>query len=338
MHEMAFHFSNPDWFWALWAVIPVALWLRWARVRSRQGPIHRYADPHLLPYLTGMRELHRGEQWSRLGRWAGLWLLAVTAMAGPRWDYTDVGLLRASHHLLVLFDISRSMLVRDVEPSRLARARQEVADLLTEGQGLRIGLIAFASIPVVVSPMTEDTQSLRNLLTVLDADLVTLQGSRLLAALERAEALLIGLPPESPRHLVLVSDGDFDEPDILVRVRSLAEKGIHVHTLGVGTRGGGPVPSPYGQFLMDRTGHAVESRLGETQLRQIAEAGRGVYAESTFLDTDTRAILKAVNANYSKPPTESEDRTLVWNERFYLVLIPLMLILLPLFRRGGLSW
>ncbi|MEI6415009.1 MAG: VWA domain-containing protein [Pseudomonadota bacterium] len=338
MNEMGFHFSNPAWFWALWMVVPVVLWLRWVRVRARQGSIHRYADAHLLPYLTGVRELHRGEQWSRLGRWAGLWLLAVTAMAGPRWDYTDVGLLRASNHLLVLMDISRSMLVRDVEPSRLARARQEIADLLAEGQGLRIGLIAFASIPVVVSPMTEDTQSLYNLLPGLDSDLVTLQGSRLLSALDRAEALLTGIPPDSPRHLVLVSDGDFDEPDILPRVRSLAEKGIHVHTLGVGTRGGGGVPSPYGNFLLDRNGRAVESRLGETQLQQIATAGQGVYAESTFLDTDTRAILKAVNAVGSSPHTQSEDRTWVWNERFYLALIPLMLMLLPLFRRGGMSW
>ena len=86
MPELGFHFEQPAWFWALLALIPVALWLWRSAERATRGPIHRYADAHLLPHLTGSRELATRERWGRFFRWSLLWALLVAAMAGPRWD------------------------------------------------------------------------------------------------------------------------------------------------------------------------------------------------------------------------------------------------------------
>ena len=128
----AFHFSEPAWLWALLLCIPVALWLLVTPRFSKNERLRNYADGHLLPYLIGRSEVTPGKRWKRFLRWTGIWVLLVLAMAGPRWDYRDEQLFRPGSNLVVLFDISRSMNVADVKPNRLARARQEVEDLLNK--------------------------------------------------------------------------------------------------------------------------------------------------------------------------------------------------------------
>jgi Ca-activated chloride channel homolog len=109
-----------------------------------------------------------------------LWALILTAMAGPRWDATDVRLFHPGNNLLILLDISRSMQVTDVTPNRLGRARHEISDLIRKNREARLGLIVFASVPHVISPITEDTQTILNALPALSSDLAdpSLQGSR----------------------------------------------------------------------------------------------------------------------------------------------------------------
>jgi Ca-activated chloride channel family protein len=335
VRELGFHFAQPAWFWGLLALIPVAIWLWRSAQRASHGPIQRYADGHLLPHLTGSRALKATERWGRFLIWSLLWGMLLVAMAGPRWDYTDVRLFHPGDSLLILLDISRSMEANDVAPSRLARARQEIQDLIEQNRRLRLGLIAFSSVPHVMSPITEDTQTIRNALPALATDLSRLQGSRLHGALDRAEILLKGLPGDSARSLLLISDGDFDEPDLVGRVKKLAEEqSIRFHALGVGTPEGATVPAPRGGSLLDRSGQPVRSRLNEEKLKELAGAGGGVYQTAVFRDSDTEAILDASVLDRT-PPEETDERTRVWNERFYLPVIAVAALLLPAFRRDG---
>jgi Ca-activated chloride channel family protein len=334
MPETGFHFARPEWLFALLGLIPVLAWLVFSVVRPSKGPIHRYADEHLLPHLTGVRELDVNERWSRFSHWSLLWILLVLALAGPRWDFTDVEAFSPVNELVILLDISRSMNVADVAPSRLARARQEVQDLLQLNRELRIGLIAFASVPLVISPITEDSQSLLNALPAVNTDLANLKGSRLDAALERARQLLGGSDSDSGRSMLLISDGDFDETGLADKIRRLKHEGIKLHILGIGTPGGGPIPaqSNQGDLLRDRSGRIIESRLNQPLLRQLAEAGGGRYLQADFRDDDSQAILRLAGGDAGQP-TPTQEKTRVWNERFYWLLLPLMLLLLPRFRR-----
>lgn len=331
MPEAGFHFEQPAWFWGLLVLIPVALWLWRSAAKAARGPIHRYADPHLLPHLTGTRELKSTERWGRFLRWSALWLILLTALAGPRWDYDDVRLFHPGNNLLVLLDISRSMQADDVAPSRLGRARQEVQDLIMQNRQVRLGLIAFASVPHVLSPITEDTYTILNALPALSTELARLQGSRLHLALDRAEALLDSLPEDSARAILLISDGDFDEPDLVDRIEGLAERGVRFHTLGIGTTEGAPVPARQGGWLTDRTGARVISRLNEGLLEELARAGQGLYREADYRDGDTADILKAA-AISRLPPEAGDERTRIWNERFYIPVLLLAAFLLPQFR------
>jgi Ca-activated chloride channel family protein len=329
--ETGFHFAQPWWLLALLALLPVALWLRYSVQRAHRGPVHLYADPHLLPHLSGTRELDTGERWGRFGRWALLWILAVLAMAGPRWDYTDVRLFHPGNNLLILLDISRSMQAQDVSPSRLGRAKQEIQDLIVLNRTVRIGLIAFASVPHVIAPITEDMDTVRNALPGIETDLARLQGSRLAAALERAELLLGGLPEDSARTLLLISDGDFDEPGLADQVRALATRKIRLLTLGVGTEAGSTVPDDRGNPLTDLRRQPVMSRLNTLVLRELARAGDGFYQEAGFRDDDSEAILAA--ASQHKPARDDlNESTRIWNERYFLLLLPLAALVLMAFR------
>ena len=339
MTESALHFAEPGWFWALLALIPVGLWLARSRARARRGPLHRYADAALLPHLTGTQAPTPPERRGAFLRWCLLWGLLVTAMAGPRLDYDSVRLFHPGNNLLILLDISRSMQTADQAPNRLARARQEVADLIRQNPGLRLGLVAFASVPHVVAPLTEDTPAIAEALPALSTDLVSLQGSRLGAALDRAAGLFAGLPAASGRAVVLISDGDFDEPDLPVRVRTLAAAGIRLHVLGIGSPTGGQVPGARGGYVAGRDGAPVISRLDEAALRALAAAGGGRYERADYRDQDTRAILEAAAAA-GVPPTAGDQRTRVWNERYWLPVILAAALLIPQFRgrpRGSAS-
>jgi Ca-activated chloride channel family protein len=329
--ESGFHFAEPVWLWGLLAILPVAIWLVRSAAKAARGPIHRYADPHLLPHLTGTRNLETRERWGRFLRWSLLWALLLAAMAGPRWDATDVRLFHPGNNLLVLLDISRSMQVDDVSPTRLGRARQELQDLIVNNRTVRLGLIAYASVPHVLSPITEDTYTILNTLPALSTDLASLQGSRLVPALDRAEALLNGLPADSARAILLIGDGDFDEPGLEERIAKLAQTGVRVHALGIGTEQGGRVPAPKGGWVQDKSGAPVISALNEPLLKRLAEAGGGIYRQADFRDSDTAAIVKAASV-MRLPPQAGEERTRLWNERFWIPVLLVAILLLPQFR------
>jgi Ca-activated chloride channel family protein len=327
-----FHFAQPGWLWLL--PIPLLLWLTPPGKKARkemQKRMRQYADPHLLPHLLVPAQEDEGRQRYRLLLWSLLWWLGVLAMAGPRWDYTDVNVFQPGSDLVILFDLSRSMEVSDVRPSRLARARQEVEDLLNQNPGMRIGMIAFATVAHVVAPITEDTHTLRHLLPSLSTALLQLQGSRFAGALDRADRLLSGQPPGNSRAILLISDGDFDEPGLEDYVRRLRAQGIKLYILGVGTPQGGPVPGPRG-WLEDRQGQRVVSRLEEDTLKRLATAGGGFYQQADFRDEDTKTLLAKLQSD--APVQLQENPIRVWHERYFLLVLLMMIFLLSRFRRG----
>ncbi len=327
------HFAQPIWLWALLVPLLVWLWPRRNKSFSQQARLQRYADAHLLPHLilAGPSQT-RFRRW--LSLWSLLWCLGVVAMAGPRLGYSDVDLYRPGTNLVILLDLSRSMQVADVKPTRLARARQEIEDLLDSSRGMRVGLIAFASVAHVVAPITEDSDTLRNLLPSISTELVRWQGSRLSQALEKARRLLGGQPKDSAHAVLLISDGDFPEPGLQRHVALLHSEGIPVHVLGVGTLEGGPVPGEDGGWVRGNNGRPVISRLDEQGLQRLAEAGGGLYRRADFRDQDTRNMLERVMAE-GRPTADREGTQRVWNERYHLLVLLMLAGLLWWYRQAG---
>ncbi|PJF38389.1 MAG: VWA domain-containing protein, partial [Phototrophicales bacterium] len=146
-----------------------------------------------------------------------------------------------AENLVILLDLSRSMDATDVKPSRLARARQEIEDIAkatasNKNGSINIGLIAFAGAVHVITPLTDDMDTMRSLLPSLNTDIVYTQGARLVPALTRA-AEMLSSAPGNEKHILVLSDGDFDDGaiSILSTEQSLVKQGIHIHAMGIGT-------------------------------------------------------------------------------------------------------
>ncbi len=329
MVETGLHFAQPVWLWGLLAIPLVVGWLLLSAPFRQQGQEAKYADPELLPYLSGMATTTAVRSKRPLLAWALAWSLLSLAMAGPRWDFRQISPFDPGADLVILLDISRSMDVADVNPSRLARARQEIQDLIHSNPGMSVGLIAFATIAHVVTPITEDGESLLRQLPAISTDLVRLQGSRLSDAIDRAAQLLAGQGKDVAHNILLISDGDFAESGIEDQVGELHARGTRFHILAVGTSGGGPVPG-----MMAANREPVLSWVDEDRLRRLAKAGGGAFRLADYRDNDIDDILDAVMSHANAKQNE-KMKTLVWNEYFYWLLVPVILLLMFLYRPGA---
>ena len=332
MPEAGFHFAHPWLLLFLLAPLPVWLWLRITSPREHSERYRGYADARLLPFLIGRHDLPPRQQWQRFLAWSALWSVLVTAIAGPRWDFSDIQLFRPGSDLVILVDLSSSMDVTDISPSRLTRARQEIQDLIEHNRNSRLGLIGFATLAHIIAPLTEDGNSLLLLLPALSTDLVELKGSRLTEALVRAQQMLAGQPADSSRHLLLITDGDFGDGNLEEYVKRLTREGIHLHVLGMGTEEGGTVPASGAGVMRHPDGSAVLSRLNEENLKSLARVGKGIYQRADYRDDDTAALLERIG-RVSHAEVVANEKTRIWKERYVWLVGLAMLLALPLYRR-----
>ncbi|RTQ52286.1 VWA domain-containing protein [Hymenobacter gummosus] len=236
--------------------------------------------------------------WKLLPRLLAFGLLLL-ALLGPAYGLTQRAVRTAGKDLWLLVDLSRSMDADDVAPSRLQKARAELAELVQRFPADRIGLIVFGSDAYVHCPLTYDQEALLLLLNTLDTRLVP-PGSTDLAqpltlALTRQAATAgpsAGAPPRATA-LVLVSDGeDFGESMEAV-LRDLTRSGLRLYTVGVGTAAGGRMPRP-GGYVRDAQGKPAVTRLQAAPLRRLAEATGGIYVELTDRHDEFPLLLRAL--------------------------------------------
>jgi Ca-activated chloride channel family protein len=334
MAEQGFHFAAPVWLWGLAALPLVIAWLWSSAPQRRRGREDGYADPELLPHLVGSASAAGERSLQPLLLWSLLWVLLILAMAGPRWDYQQLSPFRPAADLVVVLDISRSMNIKDTQPSRMERAKQEIQDLVRRNPGVRIGLVAFATLAHVVTPLTEDGKSLLHALPALSPELVRLPGSRIGDALERARQLLASSSADTGRHILLVTDGDFADQAPLALAEELRQQGIVLHVLGIGTPEGGPVPPLPGMPMLGPNGLPLVSRLEAAELEALAAAGGGLYQQADYRADDTDAVVQAVLQD-AETRRDAEHSTRVWWEAFHWLLLPAALLLLFFSRREG---
>ena len=266
------HFIRPYWLLLLPLVIVLPWW--WHRSRRPSGDWSRVCDEHLLRWLSVKQA---GEKSRGGGRWlaAAALLICILALAGPSWEKMPDSSFSARDARVIVLDLSRSMLAEDLKPNRLTRARFRLADLLEATEEGQTGMVSFAGDAYVVSPLTNDMNTIANLLPALQPDIIPVAGSRADLALELAASLLerAGL---SRGEVLLVTDSA--DARVAAKARELRDDGIFTSVLAVGTTEGAPVPSA-GGFVSDRAGNVVIARLDRSSLRAVADAGGGNYTE-----------------------------------------------------------
>jgi Ca-activated chloride channel family protein len=323
----ALHFIRPLWLCLLPLAVLLPWW--WQRGRRPAGDWARVCDPHLLRWLSVEQGGESAPAVRRAGPWlAGLALLvAIVALAGPSGQKLPDASWSARDARVIALDLSRSMLAEDLRPNRLTRARFRLADLLQSTEEGQVGLVAYAGGAFVVSPLTNDMNTIANLLPALQPDIIPVAGSRADHALEMAAALL-GRSGFSRGEILLVTDSANSRD--AARARELRDAGIHTSVLAVGTADGAPIPSGAG-FVNDRAGNVVIARLDSAALRAVAEAGGGRYTELGASAVAEAPWLEQEGSEFTRRDDAHGER---WKDAGPW----LVLLLLPLavagFRRG----
>lgn len=326
-----FHFLRPEW---LWGLLPLFGLLLLVGKRGTTSQVwESVCDAHLLPHLlVGTEGTTRRMPLVLLGF---SWTVAVCALAGPVWSQLPQAVFRAESALVMVLDLSRSMDVQDVTPSRLTRAKHKILDILKARKEGQTALVVYAGESFVVSPLTDDANTMVTLVQSLETELMPLQGSRTDLALKKADELFqqVGY---ARGDVLLLTDGEGD-PATLEVVEELRSQGLRVSVLGVGTIDGAPIPETDG-FLKDQHGAVVIPKLDIASLQAIARVGGGHYATVTWDDQDINRVLPSDASRKALSSSASEQRTTdLWREEGPWLVLLLLVLALPAFRPGWLG-
>jgi Ca-activated chloride channel homolog len=267
-------FGAPQWFWAL-AVLPLLIGLYIRGERRSAWQLREFVSPRLLPQLAG--NVDRVRRAIRFGFVLLSLTLAITALAKPRWGYIYEDVKRRGLDLLFAIDTSRSMLSNDVAPNRLERVKLAAQDLITELQGDRAGLIAFAGRAFLQAPLTIDYDAAVESINDLDTKTIPEGGTNISEAIALA-VQTFGKSARGNRALIIFTDGEELSGDAVKEAKKAEEAGVKIFTIGVGTIQGSLIPlEQEGGFVKDAKGEVHKSKLDENRLHEIAQATGGMY-------------------------------------------------------------
>lgn len=325
-----FHFLRPEWFWALLPAIGLYLLLRARQARTSNW--ESTIDPQLLPHLLAAPEGRASR--SPLFLILLCWLLATVALAGPVWRKTPQPVQEREDALVVIFDLTGSMYAEDVSPNRLVRARRKLQDLLDRREEGVTGLIVFAGDAHTVSPLTDDADTISEMIPAISPEIMPAPGSELAPALELAVRLFEDAGVASGRILILTDEiRDIAASQQIARSNQYA---YPVSVLAVGTTEGAPIPMPGGGFVKDRSGTLVIPAVDMGRLADFAANAGGRFSRMTLTDEDLDYLLAR-----SLLPGQEAFRILerdfdIWIEEGPWLLLLLLPIAALAFRRGWL--
>ena len=284
-----FQFANPHILWLL-LLLPLMLAALVVVGISRRRNIARFGNPELLKSLMG-----DVSEW-RVKTKTILFLVAfvcvVFAAARPQFGSRLKEQKSRGIEIMLVVDVSNSMLAEDFAPNRLDRTRYAIDRLLADMSQDRVGLVVFAGEAKVQLPITTDYRMARSFVKRISPSLVSVQGTEVGQALSLAE-LSFSQSSEASRVVILITDGETHDNTALDVAKRLAERGIHIYAIGIGTPEGAPVKLD-GEFIKDENDEMVVSRLNEALLQQIATTSGGAYIRATNADFGLEQIVAQI--------------------------------------------
>lgn len=316
-----FHFLRPEFLWLIPLVFVLAL------VVSQTGGSSNWSQ-----YISAdkLKLLTRGEasrQWKNPLLLSLAGLICGLALAGPSWEQRPVPTTENASALIVLLDLSPSMLAQDVQPDRLVRARLKITDLLRLREDGQTGLVAYSGSAHRVSPLTDDSNTIEALLPALHPSVMPQTGSNIEAAIELGLELLASSGFQNQGHVLVVTDGI--APEAQKNINDTLPAGVQLSILGVGTVEGAPIPLGGGNFYRDSRGDIVLARLNRNELQILAGRSGGRYIELQPDDSDINYLLNYIDDPSADIDAEVETTYDSWHDAGYwliFLLIPLALL------------
>jgi Ca-activated chloride channel family protein len=326
-----FHFLRPL---ALLGLIPALLIVALAQWHKRSaGNWETVINPELLPFLMqgDDKKTQRGIYWVLCA-----WIIACLSLAGPTWQQLPQPVHKKDAALILILDLSPSMLAEDIKPSRLARARYKLIDILkSRGEGFT-ALVVYGGEAYTLSPLTEDSNTIISLVPTLQPSLLPAYGSNTEEAVETALELAINGGYQQA-DLLLITDGVASPA--FATVQSMVKRAgkFRLSILGVGTAQGAPIPTGSGGFIKDNKGAILIPKLSAASLQMLAQNSGGSYRTLSTDDSDISALLEATEELFPGASKELERDFDLWDDQGYWLVLLLLPIVLLSFRKGNIA-
>jgi Ca-activated chloride channel family protein len=306
-------FAHTEALYAL-LLVPVLVLLFWWAMRARRRSLARFGNPELLRQLMpASGPYKRAFKFALVAAAIGFVILGV---ANPQIGTKLEEVKREGVDIMIALDVSNSMKAEDIKPNRLESAKQEIARMLDKLQNDRVGLVVFAGDSYLQLPLTTDYSAGRLILGTIDTDVVPVPGTAIGSALRLSMKSFLA-EEKKYKVVILITDGENHEDDAIAAAKEAHADGVIVHAIGMGSAEGAPIPVYQGDvrtgFRKDNDGNVVLTKLDETALREIAEAGGGIYLRASNAQNELDAVFKEIESmekkEYgSKLFTEFEDR------------------------------
>jgi Ca-activated chloride channel homolog len=333
-----FRFESPSAFNYLW-LLPVVILISWFLLRQSQKKIRKAFGDRLTPFLTSSLSTSK-RRWKQILQ-VGTILFFVVALARPQMGESKQEVHSEGVELMLLVDVSDSMMAEDARPNRLEQVKVEMGKLMDLMPGNKMGIIAFAGSSTLLSPLSTDPSALKMYLDSLSPLSVSTQGTEFRKALiEARDAFHRGGVEKDEtvkvtRVILIASDGEDNEPGALEEAKKLSDEGIRIFTLAYGTEKGAPIPERDNMgflrgYKKDSKGQTVLTTVHGAALEALAKAGLGVFYHASFGGTHLQRVAADIG-KLEKTQFESEMAT-SYDEKFQFFLgLALILSLIEIF-------
>lgn len=306
-------FAHAEYLYAL-TLLPVLLILFWWALQMRKRGLSRFGNPLLLEML--MPSVSRYKRMTKFFVAFSALAILILGAANPQIGTKMEEVKREGVDIIIALDVSNSMKAEDIKPNRLESAKQEISHMIDKFQNDRLGLIVFAGDSYLQLPLTTDYSAARLILSTVDVDVVPIPGTAIGSAIKLAmKSFAAG--EKKHKVIIIISDGENHEDDAIAAAKDANTEGVIIHTIGMGSPDGVPIPIYEGNtqtgYKKDESGNTVLTKLDEQGMRQIAEAGGGIYIRATNQQDEMDAVFKEIQAMEKKEFgakvfTEYEDR------------------------------
>ena len=319
-----FRFAYPEYLWLLWLLpLLVAVWTAAGQLARRR--LSRFGRLETIRPL--MPDASTGRRRLKFILYLTAFALLTLALARPQLGSKLREVESRGIEMMLVVDVSNSMLAEDFQPNRLERTKYAIDKLFDGLKQDRVGLVVFAGDAVVQLPITSDYRMAKAFARRISPSMVSVQGTDIGQALSLA-TMSFSEKGDNPagRVIVLITDGEGHDSGAIEAAERAAEQGIRIFTIGIGTPEGAPIQIG-GEFIKDDKGEMVVSKLGEPLLEKIAQATDGAYIRSTNQSIGLDEIVRTIN-NMEKGDLAAL-RFEEFNEQFqYLIGAALVLLLL----------
>jgi Ca-activated chloride channel family protein len=321
-----FRFEHIDYFYGLLAIPILVVFIFFLRKKENKYLLKMGVRKGLERLMPSRNTYKYWLKWSAL---LLSFIFVLVAAANPQWGGRKEKRMKRGVDIFVALDISQSMMAEDIRPNRLERAKAFTQRLVEEFRSDRLGFIIFAGQAYLQMPLTTDFSAMQLMVKSANPQMISVQGTAIGQAIQVA-AQNFDKKARQSKILVVISDGEDHEEGAIKAARNAKEQGITVFTIGVGTSTGSPIPvvsdEGIGNYLRDKEGNLVQSKLNEIALEEIVQSDKGRY----FNINDGATILSTIKKHLDTMEQEEiEQENFNASESYYqYFLAPAILLLL----------